>query len=120
MDRTSLSCAWLGAPHKQIYDQGCILVYSIVFYCIILYSMVFYGILLYSIVCYCILLYCSVFYCILLYSIVFYCVLLYSFVFYGILLYSNEAGVGRVVCMYVPIYGPQNANVHGPMYAWAQ
>ena len=22
MDRTSLSCAWLGAPHKQIYDQG--------------------------------------------------------------------------------------------------
>ena len=33
---------------------------------------------------------------------------------------QNEAGVGRVVCMYVPIYGPQNANVHGPMYAWAQ
>ena len=22
MDRTSLSCAWLEAPHKQIYDQG--------------------------------------------------------------------------------------------------
>ena len=22
VDRTSLSCAWLGAPHKQIYDQG--------------------------------------------------------------------------------------------------
>ena len=22
MDRTSLSCAWLKAPHKQIYDQG--------------------------------------------------------------------------------------------------
>ena len=22
MDRTSLSCAWLGAPHKRIYDQG--------------------------------------------------------------------------------------------------
>ena len=33
---------------------------------------------------------------------------------------QNEAGVGRVVCMYVPICGPQNANVHGPMYAWAQ
>ena len=22
VDRTSLSCAWLEAPHKQIYDQG--------------------------------------------------------------------------------------------------
>ncbi len=22
VERTSLSCAWLGAPHKQIYDQG--------------------------------------------------------------------------------------------------
>ena len=22
VDRTSLSCAWLEAPHKKIYDQG--------------------------------------------------------------------------------------------------